>query len=193
MLQGIVRKWFVDKGFGFVEVKGHSVFCHMDRIVGQQWLRVGGDVWVKVVEDPSKGEGFWKAAEAWEASRWDREQARRKAQSAVDVATKASRIAFQSIEKTQRMMEKAEDAKLKMDVQPQNETQDVNPVLTKPPGLKNNKGKGKGSPPGIKGQGSQPVFRSLPPEMLDRKLPEEVQKTVDVFQGATLAVTGWKK
>ena len=123
----------------------------MDRTARQQWLRVGGDVWVKVVEDPSKGDGFWKFAGAWGSSRWDREQARRKAQSAVDVAVEASRIAMQSMEKSQRMMEKAEDARMKVDLQPQSETQDVNPVLTKPPGLKNHKGKGKASPSGIKG------------------------------------------
>ena len=88
-MQGFVQKWFVDKGFGVINVKGHSVFCHMDRFVGQQWLRVGGDVWVKVVEDPSKGDGLSKIAETWESSRWDKERARRKAQSAVDVAAKA--------------------------------------------------------------------------------------------------------
>ena len=101
---GTVKKWIDDKGFGFISVKGRSVFCHMDRVVEQQWLRAGGEVWVKVVGDPGKGEGFWKAMEAWESSKWEVEQSRRKAQSAMDTATRASKIAFQSMEKSKAMM-----------------------------------------------------------------------------------------
>ena len=41
-VDGIVDKWFVDKGFGFLKVRGHTVFCHADRVVGQDWLRGGG-------------------------------------------------------------------------------------------------------------------------------------------------------
>ena len=65
VMRGMVRKWFVDKGFGFVEVKGYSVFCHADRVVGQDWLRVGQEAWVKVMEDKARGEGSAKGAQAW--------------------------------------------------------------------------------------------------------------------------------
>ena len=40
--------------------------CHADRVVGQDWLRVRGVVWIRVVEDRAKGDGFWKAVEAWD-------------------------------------------------------------------------------------------------------------------------------
>ena len=114
MMRGLVRKWFVDKGFGFVEVKGHSVFCHADRVVGQDWLRVGQGAWVKVMEDKARGGGSWKAVEAWDLVRWEEDQARRKAEEAVEVAARASRIAYESVEKGKRMMEVMADARMKM-------------------------------------------------------------------------------
>ena len=118
MMKGLVKKWFVDKGYGFLDIKGFSVFCHADKVVGQDWLRVGGSVWVKVMEDLARGKGSWKAVEAWDPIRWRQELARREAQRAVDVAAKASRIACKSVEKGKRMMEMAEDARLRINIPP---------------------------------------------------------------------------
>ena len=114
LMQGFVRKWFADKGFGFVEVKGYSVFCHADRVVGQDWLRVGSKAWVKVVEDRAREEKSWKAAEAWEPARWEEEQARRKAEEAVKTAAKAAQIACRSVEKGQKLMEEAAGARVRI-------------------------------------------------------------------------------
>ena len=82
----------------------------MDR----DWLGVGDPVWAKVMEDKSKGVGFWKTVEAMDQTRWDEDQARKTAQEAMEIAAKASEIALQSAEKSKQMMEIAEDARMKI-------------------------------------------------------------------------------
>ena len=118
MMRGLVKKWFVDKGYWFLDVKGFPMFCHADRVVGQDWLRVGGWVWVKVMEDLARGSGSWKVVEAWEQERWEQEKARREAQRAVDLAERASRIALRSVQNGKRMMEKTDDRQAKMEEPP---------------------------------------------------------------------------
>ena len=46
------------KGFGFLKANGNevSVFFHGERVVGQNWLRVGAVVWFRVIRDWPKGE-----------------------------------------------------------------------------------------------------------------------------------------
>ena len=136
-MKGSVQKWFIDKGYGFLQIKGHSVFCHADRVMKQDWLRVGGIVWAKVVEDKARGGGSWKATDAWDPVRWDEERANQKAMEAVRMATKASRIACQSVEKGQRMLEAAEDARMRLSPPPQI---GINRDIGLPPGLARDQG-----------------------------------------------------
>ena len=49
------------QGFGFVRVKGKTVFCHAGRVVAGDCLRVGSVVWVRVMRDGSRQEESWKA------------------------------------------------------------------------------------------------------------------------------------
>ena len=65
------------------------------------------------MEDKAREEKSWKAAEAWDPARWQEEQARKKADEAVNVAAKAARIACQSAEKGQRLMEEVTEARLR--------------------------------------------------------------------------------
>ena len=99
MMEGFVRKWFTDRCFGFVEVNGYSVFCNADTVVGQDCPRVGSKAWVKVVEDRDREERSWKAAEAWDQACWEEEEARRKAEEAVQVAAKAAKLACKTAER----------------------------------------------------------------------------------------------
>ena len=111
---GIVEKWFADKGYGFLKVRGVTVFCHADRVVGRNWLREGDLVWVRGVEDKAKGPGFWKATEAMDSARWEEGRANREAGKALEVAGRASKVVINSVEKGIRMMELAEDARVRM-------------------------------------------------------------------------------
>jgi len=154
MMQGHVDKWFIDKGFGFLNVKGKTVFCHADRVVGQDWLGIREKVWVKIVEDKTRKEESWKAVEAWQGPRWEEELARKKAKEAMDVAAKAARIAAQSMQKSKEMMESAEDAKMRVNVvapQPGNQN-DLNQCQAGNQFGKASKGFGKSMFPG-KGKG----------------------------------------
>ena len=115
-MEGHVIKRFVDKGFGFVNVKGRTVFCHADRVKGRDWLRVREAVWVKVMEDKAKGDGLWKAIDAWDDVRWGEHQAQKKANEAAAVAARASQPACQAVEKGKMMMEAAEEARMKVGI-----------------------------------------------------------------------------
>ena len=117
IMKGQVIKWFVDKGFGFIDVKGMSVFCHADRVVGQDWLKVGGGVWATARVDKTRALEPWRTVEAWEERRWEAEQTKKKAQEAMDVAARASKIAAQTVEDSKRMLEEAEWAKQRVGVQ----------------------------------------------------------------------------
>ena len=74
------------------------VFCHADRVTGQEWLKVEEIVWVKVMEDKAKGSGFWKAVDSWDEARWEGKQAMRRADKGVAKAAWASKIAYKSEE-----------------------------------------------------------------------------------------------
>ena len=78
MMKGLVKKWFVDKGYGFIDIQGHTVFCHADRVEGQGWLKIGEGVRVKVVEDKGREEESWKAAEVMDETRWKRKKQKRR-------------------------------------------------------------------------------------------------------------------
>ena len=56
VLQGVVKMWNVDRGFGFVRVRGRDdVFVHFSRVRGRQGLAVGDRVQFRIA--PSlKGE-----------------------------------------------------------------------------------------------------------------------------------------
>ena len=92
----MVTKWFVDDGYGFVDVQGKEVFCHADKIVGQAWLKEKRKVWLKVTEDRAKGPDFWRGVKVWEETRWKEEEARRRAKEAVEVTARAAKVAHQA-------------------------------------------------------------------------------------------------
>ena len=61
VMEGYVNKCFVDMGFGFANVKGKTVFCHADRVVRQDWLRVREAVWVRVMEERARQTGLGRS------------------------------------------------------------------------------------------------------------------------------------
>ena len=46
-------------------MKWQSASCHVERVVGLDWLRVREVAWIRVVEDKAKRYGYWKVVEAW--------------------------------------------------------------------------------------------------------------------------------
>ena len=122
---GTVEKWFVDKGYGFLTIQGKTVFCHSDRVVGQNWLRQGDAVWATVVEDKARGDESWKATQVMDQLRWEEKQAKKNAEKALATATRASKVACKSMEKTQKMMERMEDVRIKIDTRPKRLSRNV--------------------------------------------------------------------
>ena len=74
VVKGRVDRWFGDRGYGFVKVKGKSVFCRSEMVVGQKGMERGEVAWVKVMRDwsreESSGDESWKAEEAWTGEGW---------------------------------------------------------------------------------------------------------------------------
>ena len=73
MVEGIVDRWLVDKGFGFIEVRDQTVFCHASAAVGRDCLRIGSKVWMQVTRDGTRTDDPWKAKEAWPEEEWKQE------------------------------------------------------------------------------------------------------------------------
>ena len=73
VVKGRVDRWFGDRGYGFVKVKGKSVFCRTERVVGKKSMERGEVAWVKVMRDWSREDESWKAEEAWTDEGWERE------------------------------------------------------------------------------------------------------------------------
>ena len=78
VVRGRVDRWLGDRGYGFVKVKGKSVFCRTERVVGKKSMEMGELAWVKVVRDWSREDESWKAEEAWTDEGWEIEVKRRR-------------------------------------------------------------------------------------------------------------------
>ena len=109
MVEGVVDKWFVDKGFGFIKVRDQTVFCHASAVVGRDCLKNGSKVWIRVVLDEARSEDSWKAKEAWPEEEWKKEKMKRMAKEAVVVAERAAKVVVRSVEKGRKMMDELED------------------------------------------------------------------------------------
>ena len=98
MVKGRVDKWFGDRGDGFVRVKGKSVFCRSERVVGKKNMEMEEVAWVKVMRDWSRVDESWKA-EAWTDKGWEEEVKRRKTREALELAGRAAQVVATSVEK----------------------------------------------------------------------------------------------
>ena len=83
---------------------------YRNRVVGQNWLKVGESAWLKVIQDKARGEGSYKAQEAWDNRSWEKKEAKKKAEEALKVAARATKVAAKAVEKGQIFNELAEDA-----------------------------------------------------------------------------------
>ena len=102
-VQGIVKSWRADKGFGFVTINQRQVFAHISSIQGTEEGIVGQQVYLQVLADKSRCAGSFRA-----------QRVRRSADHLEQLAKeKAHRLAAESIraaEATKLAMEAAEDA-----------------------------------------------------------------------------------
>ena len=61
-IKGRVKKWFIEKKYGFVETScGTDVFVHSDSIKRHDFLIHGESVVMQVMVDPSQGEAKYRA------------------------------------------------------------------------------------------------------------------------------------
>ena len=101
----VVDKWFVDRGFGFGKVPtGEIVFIHANAVVGAEVLTIGTDAWVQVVNDDARAQGGYRARRAWGQDVWkaekDKEKANKVAQQVRRAAALTAELAAQSEKKT---------------------------------------------------------------------------------------------
>ena len=57
LIGGVCSKWFQEKGFGFVTVRGMTVSVHKGSVRLRDHVRVGSRLVVQLFEDKSRGEG----------------------------------------------------------------------------------------------------------------------------------------
>ena len=63
----LVDKWFVDKGYGFGRAPtGEVVFIHASVVQGAEVLVVGTEAWTQVLSDHARAEGGYRARMAWD-------------------------------------------------------------------------------------------------------------------------------
>jgi len=105
VVKGRVDRWLGDRGFGFVKVKGKSVFCRTERVVGKKSMEMGEVAWVKVMRDWSREDESWKAEEAWTDEGWEGEVKRRKGREALELAGRAAQVVATSVEKGLQMLD----------------------------------------------------------------------------------------
>ena len=101
VVQLIVDKWFVEKGYGFGRAPtGEVVFIHASVVQGAEVLVVGTEAWTQVVSDHAGAEGGYRARKAWDQRAWkeekDRERASRAAQQVRRAAALTAELAVQS-------------------------------------------------------------------------------------------------
>ena len=91
-----VKKWFVEKGFGFImDDSGMNVFLHVSVMPGSAVPVVGSKVHVKLMQDVSRADCGWKAVEAFTEVGWRDRHARQRAARAADKAALAATVAAQ--------------------------------------------------------------------------------------------------
>ena len=74
-VRGKVDLWFVEKGYGFVQVGSEVAFVHVTAVWSGESLPIGQSVVMKVVHDHSKPGYKIKAVEAWAMRAWQAKQA----------------------------------------------------------------------------------------------------------------------
>ena len=105
MIGGRFQKWFQEKGYGFVMVRGTTVFVPPDSVRLRGHLQVGGRVGFRVIAYPCKGEGMWKATEAWLESDFQAECA---IQATVKATYEAEKTAKQAMAKAAQAVKQSE-------------------------------------------------------------------------------------
>ena len=78
------------QGIWVCQVKGKSVFCRSERVVGKNTMEMGKVAWVEVIRDWSREDESWKAEEAWTDEGWVREVEKRKGWEAMELAGRAA-------------------------------------------------------------------------------------------------------
>jgi hypothetical protein len=74
----VVKKLFVEKGFGFIiDDFGNKAFLHVSVMPGSVVPVVGSRLHAKLMQDVSRVEGGWKVAEAFTEIAWQDRQTRR--------------------------------------------------------------------------------------------------------------------
>jgi cold shock CspA family protein len=113
---GKATKWFEEKGFGFVSVRGRDVFVHKDSIRLKDRLLIGSRIVMKVISDPSHGENKMKAKEVWYEEDYEAEQAMIATMRAAETAEKAAKYAAKQAERTSsqsaKLVEKVQTARM---------------------------------------------------------------------------------
>ena len=75
VVQLVVDKWFVGKGFGFGKSPtGEIVFIHGSVVQGAEVLTIGTDAWVHVVSDDARAQGRYRARRSWGQDVWNAER-----------------------------------------------------------------------------------------------------------------------
>ena len=113
---GKATKWFEEKGFGFVSVRGRDVLVHNDSIRLKDRLLIGSRIVMKVISDPSHGENKMKAKEVWYEEDYEAEQAMIATMRAAETAEKAAKYAAKRAERTSsqsaKLVEKVQTARM---------------------------------------------------------------------------------
>ena len=103
VVQLLVDKWFVDKGFGFGKVPtGEVVFIHASAVQGAEVLMIGTEAWVQVVSDDAGAQGRFRARRAWEKTAWEQERDRERASKAAERARRAAELSAQLAAQSER-------------------------------------------------------------------------------------------
>ena len=98
-IQGKVKKFYVEKGFGFVTTEGDKdVFVHVSAIRAGRVLSRESTVVLQAVADTSEGEAKFKAVECWLREDWEAEQAAQAAVKAAEETMRRSEVACRKLQ-----------------------------------------------------------------------------------------------
>ena len=102
-----VDKWYMERGFGLVQVCGRTAFVHAKTVRGgDEALKVGSYVIVKLLRDLSRREGSLRSSEAWRPAALAEQRLVEDARKKVEVLTKTSYLAARVAERTKEAVEK---------------------------------------------------------------------------------------